>query len=166
MTAVVHTAGPFPDEAPFTRHCTGCGRIWPCPEQMATIEPVPAPPRRSLEPGERAILAKVAMWWHVEGHEGLQFYAHRGGTVVGYHDGDDGRIFRVLCWHKRRPHLVEIAQADLEPAGCHEPDTSVLRGHAMELCRCATEHPDRHGMDKLRCMWLQLAAAAMERAAA
>jgi len=161
MTVVVHEPGPFPDEAPFTRNCTGCGAIWPCPERLTSMEPAPAPPRRSLEPAERAVAAHVAMWWHVEGHAGLAYFAHLGGTVVGYHDVEEDRLFRVLVWHKRKPHLIEIARVDLEPAGCHEPDVSVLRGHAENLARCALETSN----DGVRKVWLQLAAACMERVA-
>lgn len=156
---VVHEPGPFPDEAPFTRYCTGCEAVWPCPDRLAELEPAPPAPRRSLEPGERAIVAKVAMWWHVEGHAGLAFFAQHGGTVVGYDDVEDERVFRVLVWHKRKPHLVAIARADLEPAGCHEPDISVLRGHAENLARCALAT----GNDGVRKVYLQLAAACQER---
>lgn len=159
-----HQPGPFPDDAPYTRYCLHpeCGKVWPCPDRLASLEPPPPPPRRPMEAAEVAIARKVALWWHVEGVEGLEYFARCGGTVVDYADDRDGRrTFDVLYWHKRKPGIVQLASADVEPAGCHEPDISMLRSHAVELARVVSEG----GSDRARLRWLQLAARMMERAA-
>jgi hypothetical protein len=162
MAEVIHQPGPFPDDAPFTRFCIGCNKAWPCPDRVARLEPPPPVQRRALERGEVAICDRVGLWWHVVGCAGLDYFSRRGGTVVGYRDGEAGRSFRVLVWHRRVPRLIDLARDHLDPAGCHEPDTSVLRGHAENLVRCAMEISD----DKVRLAWLRLATACMERVAA
>lgn len=161
-----HFPGPFPDEAPYTRHCVDCSLPWPCPDRLASIEVPLATTRRHLESGEEAILARVGKWWHVEGRDGMAEFARTGGTVVGYHDEEDlsapqepARVFHVLCWHRRVPHLISLARADVEPAGCREPDTSMLRSHSLELLRVVGEG----GTDKARLRWLRLATECMER---
>lgn len=167
VAGVVHAPGPFPDDAPYTRYCTGCQppAVWPCPDRLAEMGPVPPPQRRALEQAELAIVNRVAMWWHVEGIAGLEYRARTGGTVVGYADTDDERVFRVLVWDRRIPYLVDVERSVLDPAGCHEPDRSVLRGHAENLARFALDMPATEGNDRARLCWLQLASACMERAA-
>ena len=167
MTAVdvdvEHRPGPTPDEAPYSRYCQaeGCGGLWPCQARLDSIETVPGPSRRDLEPGEEATLDRIGLGWVVTGAEGMRFHQRSGGTVVDYRGEDDDRVFRVLRWHHGQPVVVNLARADVEPTGVSEPNKYYLENHAV----CLAEHVAKGcGGTEEKLEWLRMAVICMERA--